>query len=494
MDHLPLLANVIEFYREPWHLHFKEWMQANRPLPRGTALLLELAAEDERVRRLGVAPEEFKEAQHFFIRQVLFAQGGDHYRTLGLADTASARDVRAHYRKLMRLFHPDLHPGEWYESYVTRLNEAYAVLIHADRRRSYDRERQAAAILRPSMRPTVGTAVEPRVLPRKRFTFQWRPRWPVFLVWLSAARCRALAFIRSYARPARLAGSLLSVLLAVLWLASQWSSVDFSRQSVTGAAVDSPAASVVKNTPSDSSEPSSRLSSQSVAVSIGDEVALFKGEEERHTAAAGKALSRAAVRSSPVAAQGDVAAESHVNAAVARTEGSMVQGKTAGAPVAHKPVEHSTPEPSALGTSQDVSTPLEVAGGAESSHPRVEELTADELATLLDRLAYAYRSGDMGAFLGLFANNAQIAQWSGREGMRREYAELFAGSTDRHFFLEDIRWRIGGTKARGTGAFRADLRRDGAVETYNGQLTLYVEKRPQGPLITEFYHDYGEPP
>ncbi|MCX6551445.1 MAG: DnaJ domain-containing protein [Acidobacteria bacterium] len=63
----------------------------------------------------------------------------DYYATLGVAKTATEKEIKQAYRKLARKFHPDVNPGDHAsETRFKSINEAYEVLGDADKRRKYD--------------------------------------------------------------------------------------------------------------------------------------------------------------------------------------------------------------------------------------------------------------------------------------------------------------------------------------------------------------------
>ena len=63
----------------------------------------------------------------------------DYYSTLGLAKSASEKEIKQAYRKLARKFHPDVNPGDKSsEARFKEINEAYEVLGDPDKRRKYD--------------------------------------------------------------------------------------------------------------------------------------------------------------------------------------------------------------------------------------------------------------------------------------------------------------------------------------------------------------------
>jgi|CXWL01.1.fsa_nt_gi molecular chaperone DnaJ len=64
----------------------------------------------------------------------------DYYEVLGVARTASEKDIKSAYRKLALQYHPDKNPGDTTaEEKFKEAAEAYAVLSDADKRGRYDR-------------------------------------------------------------------------------------------------------------------------------------------------------------------------------------------------------------------------------------------------------------------------------------------------------------------------------------------------------------------
>lgn len=62
-----------------------------------------------------------------------------YYDVLEIAEDASAEDIRQAYRKLIKIWHPDLHPGDEKAALKTQeINEAYDVLSDPVKKEQYD--------------------------------------------------------------------------------------------------------------------------------------------------------------------------------------------------------------------------------------------------------------------------------------------------------------------------------------------------------------------
>src|SRR3972149_11833455 len=67
----------------------------------------------------------------------------DYYEVLEVGREASAEDVRKAYRRLAKLYHPDVNKAPGAEERFKEINEAYAVLSDDSRRAAYDRHGHA---------------------------------------------------------------------------------------------------------------------------------------------------------------------------------------------------------------------------------------------------------------------------------------------------------------------------------------------------------------
>src|ERR671919_1115851 len=70
----------------------------------------------------------------------------DYYDVLGVAPSASEKEISRAYRKLAKQYHPDANPGnKEAEEKFKQVSAAYDVLGDADKRKEYDQVREMVA-------------------------------------------------------------------------------------------------------------------------------------------------------------------------------------------------------------------------------------------------------------------------------------------------------------------------------------------------------------
>ena len=62
----------------------------------------------------------------------------NYYRTLGVSEGATTKEIRQAFRRLARKYHPDVNPGDkTSETRFKEINEAYQVLSDPESRQKY---------------------------------------------------------------------------------------------------------------------------------------------------------------------------------------------------------------------------------------------------------------------------------------------------------------------------------------------------------------------
>ncbi len=77
----------------------------------------------------------------------------DYYTILGLPESATTDEIKAAYRKLAKLFHPDKNPDSQTGEKFKQVKEAYEVLSHPQKKQRYDARRNYQKQLKPPVRP-----------------------------------------------------------------------------------------------------------------------------------------------------------------------------------------------------------------------------------------------------------------------------------------------------------------------------------------------------
>ncbi|PNS14116.1 DnaJ subfamily B member 9 [Sphaceloma murrayae] len=82
----------------------------------------------------------FLPSHRLFSTSSPFHNDPTHYETLGLATTATAKDIKKQFYTLSKSHHPDLHPNDpTASSRFVKISEAYTVLGSPEKRAAYDR-------------------------------------------------------------------------------------------------------------------------------------------------------------------------------------------------------------------------------------------------------------------------------------------------------------------------------------------------------------------
>jgi len=418
-----LLRQVLDVYRQPLR-HRRLWDEPRQPLPEGVGELLDLALAPPAVlasyaARLRAGQGELAAAIRFFIHQALLAEGNDAYRMLGLAPTATPAQVKAHYLKLMRLYHPDRSTDdEWSGICAPRINHAYALL-------------RGRAVAGHTVAPSRQETPAAWPLPKRRI-LDTLPRWTAGPPNQPAGLKR---WLDGYGQCGWAAG-VLAVVAGAGLLA--WT------LSTDPVPLEPPPLPVKpKTAPPPASAALAPMLTDAPAVlsqtpPMGWQARPPPEPPPRLLVRHGKATPRAAAAWPPPSARADL------------------------------PVE---PKPFAV---------------AE------EELNSQ----VLDRLAAAYRRGDLAGLMALFSESAITNEQSDREGIRREYARFFANTSRRELRLGKFRWQIDEHAAIGKGTFslKVSTIEPNAQPSYEGTLILDVGLESETPLIQGFFQSYRELP
>ena len=99
-----------------------------------------------------VLQARLRQAARFFVRTAMLRPGVDHYTLMGLTPAFELATLRAHYRMLMRLTHPDFVDDEraWPPDAATRINQANDVLSSTVSRQQYARRHAGGRQWEPS--------------------------------------------------------------------------------------------------------------------------------------------------------------------------------------------------------------------------------------------------------------------------------------------------------------------------------------------------------
>lgn len=137
-----------------------------------------------------------------------------------------------------------------------------------------------------------------------------------------------------------------------------------------------------------------------------------------------------------------------------------------------------------------ITTPeLMLTSTADKKMKRVNRPTAAELQDIVVRFVKAYEGGELALFESIFASNAKTNEQSNLDGIKHDYSELFANTTDRQLFITSLDWVFEENLAKGVGELNAlVLIKNEGVRKIQGKIQFVAEKYDSKVRITHLYH------
>jgi len=111
-----------------------------------------------------------------------------------------------------------------------------------------------------------------------------------------------------------------------------------------------------------------------------------------------------------------------------------------------------------------------------------------ELKQVLENFSGAYRAGDIEQFMALFTADAKTNDRLTVQGIRDDYAGLFAGTEYRKIDFSAMQWQREGGVSRGEGAYVVKVRPNGKgkIDVYRGKLRFNIGRYGERLLINYF--------
>jgi len=121
---------------------------------------------------------------------------------------------------------------------------------------------------------------------------------------------------------------------------------------------------------------------------------------------------------------------------------------------------------------------------------RPDAPTAAELQDVVTRLIGAYESGNIKLLTSLFAKDAKTNDRDGLQGIRDDYAELFATTSERQMFIQGMEWSQDKNFAKGSGDLEAIVFSEAGESVYSmkGKIQIVARRIDNKVLITHLYH------
>ncbi len=126
----------------------------------------------------------------------------------------------------------------------------------------------------------------------------------------------------------------------------------------------------------------------------------------------------------------------------------------------------------------------------QSSDATPAAISETELQKITAEFISSYETGNIKSFTSLFAKKAVSNDEADLNTIKKEYASLFAATSDRRMIIGDLKWDLSKQTATGEGKLEVAVKSAGAdkAQTYSGKIQIVVEKQDDGVQITKLFH------
>ncbi len=434
----PALEQALAYYRAPAQLAGA----ASRPLPGEMLNVLRIAAGDEAMLEraataTGELPDTVREAAIFYVQQVLFAPGSDHYRLLGVSADAPEAQIKEHYRWLVRWLHPDRDQDDWDSVYADRITTAWQSLRTPARRHDYNTEVWEGLQSRSPPTPLLAPKTTQRLPTIVLSTLATTAALVLGLMWFGSARLAPPP--AAQAKPTE----------QPLEPASLAARLTQPAPPAPAPAASEPAAQITAAT---------ELNAIEQAITEAPEPApvpqITPPPQTAQTAAPPKPIDEAPA--APIAA----AVAAPVAAPIAAPIAAAVTAPIAAAVTA--PIAAAVTAPTAAAVTAPTAAPI----AALITAPTTPALQERDAHALLREFSHLYAAGDITTLMHLFTHDARNNR-GGREAIAFDYQSLFSTTSRREITLTPTGW------------IQADPDRATVLARYETQVTATDRRRTE---------------
>ena len=116
--------------------------------------------------------------------------------------------------------------------------------------------------------------------------------------------------------------------------------------------------------------------------------------------------------------------------------------------------------------------------------------TAAELQDVTTQLVTAYETGNLNQFISLFSSEIKTNDRIDLSGLQQDYAQLFASTSDRQMFIQNLKWTNENIGAKGIGDLEVIILSDEGNTVYSmeGKIQIVAQKIDRKVKITHLYH------